>query len=99
MPVMKLLEIEMKNIAALLLVYLMVGQSAAADIENGEDLHFENCTGCHDETVYTRENRNVQSLERLGRQVRFCKDSLELTWFDEEVNDVIEFLNQNYYRF
>ena len=99
MPVMKLLEIEMKNIAALLLVYLMVGSSAAADIENGEDLHFENCTGCHDETVYTRENRNVQSLERLGRQVRFCKDSLELTWFDEEVNDVIEFLNQNYYRF
>ena len=99
MPVIKLSEIEMKNTAALLLVYLTVGPATAADIENGEDLHFENCTGCHDETVYTRENRNVQSLERLGRQVRFCKDSLELTWFDEDVDDVIEFLNQNYYRF
>lgn len=99
MPVMKRLEIEMKDTAALLLVYLMVWPAAAADIENGEDLHFENCTGCHDETVYTRENRNLQSLERLGRQVRFCKDSLELSWFDEDVDDVIEFLNQNYYRF
>jgi hypothetical protein len=99
MTVTKILEIEMRNTAALLLLIFLAGPVVAADIENGEDLHFENCTGCHDETVYTRENRNVQSLERLGRQVRFCKDSLELTWFDEDVDDVIEFLNRNYYRF
>ncbi len=94
-----MLALEMKNVPWLLLVLSVIGPAAAADIENGDDLHFENCTGCHDETVYTRENRNLQSLERLGRQVRFCKDSLELTWFDEDVDDVVEFLNQNYYRF
>lgn len=71
----------------------------AANIENGDDLHFENCTGCHDTTVYTRENRNVQSLSRLGAQVRFCKDNLELTWFDDEVEDVIGYLNKEYYHF
>ena len=73
--------------------------ASAADIENGDDLHFEHCTGCHDESVYTRENRNVRSLERLGLQVRFCKDTIGLAWFDEDVDDVVEFLNREYYRF
>ena len=72
---------------------------AAADIENGDDLHFSHCTGCHDESVYTRENRNVRNLERLGLQVRFCRDSLSLMWFDEDTDDVVEFLNRNYYHF
>lgn len=99
MPAMKILKIEMKNTTTLLLLIIFVGPVAAADIENGDELHFENCTGCHDEAVYIRENRKVQSLERLAVQVRFCKDSLELGWFDEDVDDVVEFLNQNYYRF
>lgn len=74
-------------------------RALAADIENGDDLHFDNCTGCHQEEIYTQDNRNVQSMERLGLQVRFCKDTLELSWFDEDVADVVEFLNQNYYHF
>ena len=71
----------------------------ATDIENGEDLHFEDCTGCHQEEVYTRENRVVESLERLGLQVRFCKDTVGAQWFDEDVEDVTEFLNRSYYHF
>ena len=81
-----------------LLVWLTL-PAAAVDIENGDDLHFEHCTGCHQEEVYTRENRNVRTLERLGLQVRFCKDTIGLSWFDEDVDDVVEFLNQNYYHF
>ncbi len=89
----------MKIYAALLFLTVFVISAEAADIENGDDLHFENCTGCHQENIYTRENRNVRSMERLGLQVRFCKDSLELSWFDEDVDDVVEFLKQNYYHF
>jgi hypothetical protein len=76
-----------------------LGTAQAANIENGDELHFENCTGCHDISAYTRANRKVQSLTRLGTQVRFCKDSLGLAWFDEEVDDVIGFLNEKYYHF
>ncbi len=72
---------------------------AAADIENGEELHFEDCTGCHQEEVYTRQNRVVGSLERLGRQVRFCRDAVGAQWFDEDVDDVIAYLNATYYHF
>ena len=49
--------------------------------------------------MYTRENKFVQSLANLGTQVRFCKDNLGITWFDNEVDDVVGFLNQNYYHF
>ena len=76
-----------------------VSSAQAADIDNGNDLHFENCTGCHDSTAYTRANRIVQSLARLGTQVRLCKDNLGLTWFDDEVDDVIGYLNKEYYHF
>jgi len=86
--------------ALILLLFLSAPfAAAAADIENGDDLHFEHCTGCHDSTAYTRAERKVQNLVRLGAQVRFCKDSLGLTWFDDEVDDVIGYLNQTYYHF
>ena len=82
-----------------LLLFLWLGATQAADIENGDDLHFEHCTGCHDSAVYTRDNRNVHDLARLGQQVRFCKDTIGAAWFDEEVDDVIEYLNVTYYHF
>ncbi len=89
----------MKLYSAIAVSVLYLGPSQAADIDNGDDLHFANCTGCHDESVYTRDNRRVSSLPRLGTQVHFCKDSLGLTWFDDEVEDVIGYLNKTYYHF
>ena len=83
----------------LLLSALLASAVHAADVENGDDLHFEHCTGCHDDSVYTRENRNVRTYQRLGAQVRFCVNTIGVQWFDEDVDDVIEFLNQTYYRF
>ena len=90
----------MKFVSALFLALwplLWLGAAQAGDIENGDDLHFEHCTGCHDSSVYTRDNRNVRDLGRLGQQVRFCKDTIGVTWFDDEVDDVIEYLNATYY--
>ncbi len=83
---------------AIILLFCCPG-AYAADIENGDDLHFESCTGCHDSSVYTRENRRVSSLKQLGRQVRFCRDTIGVSWFDDEVEDVIAYLNATYYRF
>ena len=71
----------------------------AADLTNGGLLHAEKCTSCHDSAMYTRENKIIQSLPRLGTQVRFCKDNLGIAWFDDEVEDVVGYLNSNYYHF
>lgn len=74
-------------------------QANATDLENGAALHQDECIRCHDASAYTRTDRKVQSLANLGTQVRMCKDNLGITWFDDEVDDVISFLNHHYYHF
>lgn len=84
------------------LVLLTLGlttKSLAANIENGDELHMENCSRCHDSSVYTRPNKRVKTLPKLGTQVRFCRDNLGITWFDDEVDDVVHYLNKNFYHF
>lgn len=89
----------MKIFTLLLFSITFAASSSAADIDNGAALHSESCTRCHDSTIYSREDKKVQGLTQLGTQVRFCKDNLGVTWFDDEVDDVIGFLNNKYYHF
>ncbi len=90
---MKLLNI------TLITTVLAFSHSAQADVSNGQELHGESCVRCHGTDLYTRSNRNVNDIKRLGSQVRFCKDSLSVTWFDEDVSDVIDYLSESYYKF
>jgi len=83
----------------MLFVTVLPASALAADIENGEDLHFEHCTGCHGSEVYTRDDRKMRDLAQLGKQVRFCQNAVDATWFDDEVDDVIEYLNATHYHF
>ena len=80
--------------------------TAYADIENGMRLHEENCISCHalrygnDGTeIYTRPNHRIKNLAALKKQVNRCKDNIGLTWFDDDVNDVVEYLNKTFYQF
>jgi mono/diheme cytochrome c family protein len=89
----------------LALASLAAGMPAHADIKRGADLHQNNCVACHAQMVggdgsllYTRPDRRIQSRPALERQVRRCKENLGLTWFDEEVADVVEFLDARYYK-
>ena len=81
------------------LVILLAQTPATADMERGKALTGKHCIGCHDDGVYTRKERRVTTLDALGKQVRRCETNLGLTWFDEEINDVINYLNTQYYKF
>ena len=77
-----------------------------ADADRGARLHEQNCLKCHrsmfggdGSAIYTRENRRVTSLAGLEAQVRRCENNLGLTWFDDQVADVVEYLDANYYHF
>jgi cytochrome c2 len=89
----------MKNTILIIFALLFSSSVWSADAENGETLHAENCVKCHDSSAYTRNPRRVNDLQQLGVQVRACKDNLGITWFDDEVDDVILYLNQKYYHF
>ena len=71
----------------------------AADIGNGKKLQQKNCMSCHDDGMYTREDRFIKEVSSLRTQVQRCESTLGLTWFDEEVNDVTAYLNESFYHF
>ena len=80
-------------------VLLTTGSYALADGEHGQQLHDKNCMKCHDTGVYTREDRRVANQDALVKQVKRCELNLGLQWFDSDVNDVVQYLNQSFYNF
>ena len=81
------------------LVMLLAQTTAMADMENGKTLTGNHCTGCHDDSVYTREQRRVTTLGALQNQVQRCEINLGLKWFEDDINDVVNYLNSQYYKF
>jgi len=79
---------------------VMAGSSSPAiDINHGKTLQQENCMRCHDDSMYTREERRVTTLDALQRQVQRCETNLDLAWFPEDVDAVTEYLNTSFYKF
>lgn len=98
-----------KIVATLLLLsaILLTTASFAADAEQGKELHETHCKACHvgmsgggeGDLLYIRDDRRVTSLTKLENQVRRCETNLELKWFEEDIMDVVQFLNTHYYKF
>lgn len=78
---------------------MTTGSYVLADAEHGQKLHDEQCMKCHDSGVYTREDRRVTDRDALVKQVKRCEQNLGLSWFDTDINDVVQYLNQSYYKF
>ncbi|HSH29589.1 MAG TPA: cytochrome c [Thiohalobacter sp.] len=78
---------------------LTAAPAAAADAQAGKKLHDQHCVQCHDSGVYTREDRRINSLPGLTKQVRRCQLSQGLQWFDKDIQNVVQYLNQTYYHF
>ncbi len=69
-------------------------------------LHETNCISCHASmfdgkpyNMYTRNNRKVKTAEGLRSRVQMCATNLNLQWFDEDVDQVTQFLNREFYHF
>lgn len=81
---------------------LLLAQSAMAapDPVNGQKLFAASrCLECHGTDVFTRPDRKVKSLAALESQVRKCDANLSTNWFDDEILDVVSYLNKTYYKF
>jgi len=92
----------MKNHSYTLLFAIMFaipGSGMAADISHGKSLQQENCMSCHDDGVYTRNDRRITTLDGLSKQVKRCELTLGLQWFDDDINDVTAYLNESFYKF
>lgn len=85
--------------ALLLLTASIPGLGNATDIKAGQSLHDTHCMKCHGSEVYTRPDHHVMSMEGLRQQVQRCDTNLGLTWFEEEIENVSQYLNTQYYKF
>ena len=83
--------------SALLLMQTAV---AGGDVASGQKL-FEasQCLSCHGTDVFSRPDRKVKSLTDLETQVRHCDANLSKNWYDDEILDVVAYLNSTYYKF
>ncbi len=91
----------------LISLFAITAQSTqAADSKHGKELHNSSCQSCHASLtggdaaqIYTRTDRRVNSSSALKTQVNRCKDSIGAAWFDDDVDDVVEYLNTHFYKF
>jgi hypothetical protein len=81
------------------LAVMLLSQPVLADSANGKKLHEEECVRCHGSEVYTSKDREVQSFAALEHRVGVCISVVGVTWFDEEKRDVVNYLNENFYKF
>ncbi|MCI0399695.1 MAG: cytochrome c [Gammaproteobacteria bacterium] len=87
------------GLVGVIMTFCMQTTPYAADVRHGQDLHDQNCLHCHDTSQYTRPNHRIKTLEGLRKQVERCELSLELQWFEEDIEDVVAYLNATYYQF
>lgn len=94
-----------KTLAAISFISMMSQTSLAADAANGKTLHNESCLSCHSslmngkpDTIYTRSDRRVNSLSALQKQVTRCQNSVGANWFDDQIEDVVNYLNTTFYK-
>jgi mono/diheme cytochrome c family protein len=71
----------------------------SGDSAEGKKLHDANCVGCHSTSVYTRQDRRVKSLAALSRQVASCTHMAQVSLTGDEQKSVVEYLNQQFYKF
>ena len=85
----------------------LAGPFDKGNTNNGNVLHGENCSSCHDsmfpngkgEDIYDEDLRKIKSSKALYSMVEFCATNNGLGWFEEENTDVAKYLNQTFYKF
>jgi hypothetical protein len=79
----------------------------AASVEEGRKLVDEKrCEGCHAgktpgdaKAIYLRKDRKVTTLSKLKAQVALCNSELNLQLFPDDEEQIVAFLDGEYYRF
>lgn len=65
----------------------------------GQLLYENHCMSCHESSVHVRARTHAKSLPELRAWVLRWKEYLQLRWGREEVDDVVNHLNSQYYKF
>ncbi|ORU91756.1 MAG: hypothetical protein A6F72_03205 [Cycloclasticus sp. symbiont of Poecilosclerida sp. N] len=73
--------------------------SYASDTANGKVLHTTNCLAYHTSNIYVSAARKVHGLATLTARAKHCDLSLGTQWLDNDIADVVAYLNKDFYKF
>ncbi|MCO6411397.1 MAG: cytochrome c [Thiogranum sp.] len=87
--------------AALLLCVTMglPAISLAELFDRGEALYENHCKSCHESWAHEREGREAVSRAAVRKRVAAWSVHSGLDWSDQEIDDVTDYLDRQFYRF
>ncbi|RUM94991.1 MAG: cytochrome C [Thiothrix sp.] len=68
------------------------------DLQRGELLYENHCSGCHEDQVHIREKHIANTLGDVNKQVARWSSELRLEWSASDIQDVTHFLYKRYYQ-
>ena len=78
---------------------MLSSMTAQADVAHGKSLVEKSCTVCHSSSVYSRPDRRIKNLAGLQKQVSGCTRPAGVSWSQQDISDVVEYLNKTFYHF
>ncbi len=88
-----------KLLGILFLTSTAISPVAYANNAAGKALVDQACQQCHDNGMYSRSNSIIQSYPELQARVEFCENASKADWAEAQINQVIEYLNDTYYKY
>ena len=89
------------SLGKIFLISLGLSHSSANanDIERGHLLYENHCTTCHQSNIHIRKNNKAKTIHDIRYQIERWRNELNLQWSEQEIADVLSYLNQNYYHY
>ena len=84
---------------ALPLLAQLPAQPPEPQASRGALLYQTHCIGCHDRQIHWRDRKSATDWTSLSAQVRRWQANAGLEWTDEEIDEVVRYLNATIYRF
>lgn len=83
------------------MIFLAASAHAAVpgDGAKGKRVHDASCVSCHGDSVYTRQDHKVRSLDGLKKQVENCTHMAQKEFSPADKQDIVKYLNDQFYRF
>ncbi len=76
-----------------------VSSAGVPDVARGRALYENHCVLCHTPKVHSRPNRIPLNVNELRQIVTNMAKAQNLRWSEEEIADVVWYLNETQYRY
>ena len=85
-------------LAACAMLVLAGQATGAGDPVKGAKLH-EDCLGCHGTELYVPPRAKVKTLATLKKETERWNDRMNPKFTKKEIDDLVAYLNVNFYKF